>query len=66
MLVLLFTDGSSLKEWGARPREAAREYAIERTSQMLLERYERLVMEAAGRKRGWQAWMANLIDGIIQ
>jgi glycosyltransferase involved in cell wall biosynthesis len=63
-LVRLVVNPQERHEMGARARQASEQYAIERTTQMISERYRRLVEAAAGRKRRWRARMLRWWDGF--
>jgi 1,2-diacylglycerol 3-alpha-glucosyltransferase len=47
---------------GEAARRASRQYAIERTTQIMLEHYKRLVFQATPRKRGLFTYLRNLVE----
>lgn len=62
-MVRLVTDREGLARMGDNAREAAQAYAYDRTSQILLEHYQRLIEEVADRDRSpWQKLSVKLND----
>jgi glycosyltransferase involved in cell wall biosynthesis len=64
-MVRLVTDQEVRKKMRAHAILAARTYAIERTTNLILEQYQRLVEAASGRKRGMRLRMTQLVDKIL-
>jgi glycosyltransferase involved in cell wall biosynthesis len=64
-MVRLVTEHQQRCEMGQRARLAAQDYAIERTTQMLLERYQTVLRNASGRKLGWRAKLQRFLDRWI-
>ena len=58
----LCMDHSLRRKMGDAARKASRQYAIERTSQIILEHYTHLVYQAAPRKRGLFAYLRSLVE----
>ena len=58
----LCMDHGLRSKMGEAARKASRQYAIERTSQIMLEHYNRLVFQAAPRKRGLFAYLRSLVE----
>jgi len=58
----LCMDHGLRRKMGEAARKASRQYAIERTSQIMLEHYNRLVFQAAPRKRGLFAYLRSLVE----
>jgi len=63
-LVRLVVDHDSRRKMGEQAREAASAYAIERTTEMMLERYQRVISQAKERKRGLRSRLTRWKDGI--
>lgn len=61
-MVRLVTDQRRRKRMGERAREAANTYAVERTTKILLDHYQRLVIEASQKKRGLRTRLSLLLD----
>jgi glycosyltransferase involved in cell wall biosynthesis len=61
-MVRLVTDHRQRGEMGQCARRTAENYAIERTTQMLLERYQAVVQKAGGRKYGLRAKLQRFLD----
>ena len=49
---------------GSAARQASGKYAIERTTQIMLERYERLLIEFAPHRRGLSFHLRNLMEKL--
>jgi glycosyltransferase involved in cell wall biosynthesis len=62
-MVRLVVDHDSRRKMGEQARIAASAYAIERTTQMMLERYQRVVDQVQDRKRGLRGRFSHWIDG---
>jgi 1,2-diacylglycerol 3-alpha-glucosyltransferase len=62
-MVRMLTDCEMRKAMGARARLLSENYAVERTTNILLNHYQRLVDHAADRKHGLRTRLAQLIDG---
>ncbi len=52
LLTRLCLDGELRRSMGTAARQASGKYAIERTTQFMLERYQRLLLEFAPHRRG--------------
>ena len=63
-MVRLVVDHDSRRKMGEQARNTASAYAIERTTQMMLERYQRVVDLAQERKRGLRGRFYHWIDGL--
>jgi glycosyltransferase involved in cell wall biosynthesis len=62
-MVRLVTDREGLLKMGTEARESAQAYAYNRTSQILLDHYQHLIEEVAGRERSpWQRLRVKLND----
>ncbi len=61
-MVRLSTDHELRKRMGEQARQASGFYAIERTSAIMLENYQRIVEKSSGRKRGLRARFERLLD----
>lgn len=62
-LVRLVLQHDERRMMGQQARQASGVYAIERTTQLMLEHYRRVVKQAAGRKRGFRARLFRTMDG---
>jgi len=58
----LCMDHGLRRKMGDAARRASRQYAIERTTQIMLEHYKRLVFQAAPRKRGLVAYLRSQVE----
>jgi glycosyltransferase involved in cell wall biosynthesis len=65
-LTRLCFDGSLRKQMGAAARQASTQYAIERTTQILLEQYERLVFGTRPRRDNWEVRLRGLLEKYLQ
>jgi glycosyltransferase involved in cell wall biosynthesis len=63
-MVRLATDPDLRSQMSARARKASEAFAIERTTQLMLERYQRVIDQSAERKRGLRARFARLMDKV--
>jgi glycosyltransferase involved in cell wall biosynthesis len=62
-MVRLVTDREVLARMGTKARESAQAYAYDQTSQILLDHYQRLIVEVEGRERSpWQKLRVKLND----
>lgn len=61
-MVRLVTDGEKRRRMGEQARLASDEYAIERTIQLMLEQYQRVIRTSAGRRGGVQARFQRWTD----
>jgi len=61
-MVRLVTDHQQRQEMGQRAQQAAENYAIERTTQMMLERYQAVIQKSSGRKNVFRAALRRLLD----
>jgi glycosyltransferase involved in cell wall biosynthesis len=62
-MVRMVTDCEMRKAMAIQARLQSENYAVERTTNILLDHYQRLVDHAAGRKQGLRTRLAQLIDG---
>ena len=61
-MVRLVVDHDGRKRMGTQARKAVEQYDIERTTQLMLEQYQRVIREASGRTRGFRARFTRLAD----
>lgn len=61
-MIRIAVDTSNRQRMGQQARIEAQKYAIERTSQLLMEQYERVVQVAAGRRGTWRVRLDRFID----
>jgi len=61
-MVRLVTEHGQRREMGECARQIAENYAIEHTSEMMLDRYLAVVRKAGGRKHGVRAKLQRLLD----
>jgi hypothetical protein len=62
-MVRLVTDRAGLASMGDKARETAQSYSYDRTNQILLEHYQRLIEEVSVRERStWQKLSVKLND----
>jgi hypothetical protein len=47
-------------------RRASSTYAVERTTDVLLSHYEKLILEARPRKGDWSARLRKLLEGFVE
>lgn len=64
-MVRLVTDQEVRRKMRLHAIQAAGAYAIERTTNLILEQYQRLVEAATGRKRGMRSRVTQLVDKIL-
>lgn len=65
-MVRLVTSEGSLEKMSVQAREAASKYAIEQTSQILLDHYRSQIVEAAGRERSPRQRLMLFIDDLVK
>lgn len=65
-LFRLVTDGAKRKEMGEQARLVAQAYSIDRTTQLMIERYQRVVDASAGRKRTFLTNFLRAVGGVKQ
>jgi glycosyltransferase involved in cell wall biosynthesis len=65
-MVRMVTEHDKRQEMGEKARQAAKEYSLERTTQLLLDQYNRLVAGSAGRRRGLRSWVVQRIDQLLK
>jgi glycosyltransferase involved in cell wall biosynthesis len=63
-MVRLVADRQSRQKMGEQARIASHAYAIERTTQMMLERYQKVVDQSQEHKRGIRARLSHWIGGL--
>ena len=63
-MVRLVTDHEQRRAMGQRARLAVEAYHIERTTQMMLVRYEKVIRQSDGRKRNFRARLYRMADGL--
>ena len=61
-MVRLVTEHQQRREMGQRARQAAENYAIERTTLVMEERYRMVVEKAQGRRSGWRVRFLRVLD----
>ena len=61
-MVRLVTDHQQRHDMGRRAQQAAENYAIERTTQMMLERYQAVIQKSSGRKNVFRAAVQRIMD----
>jgi 1,2-diacylglycerol 3-alpha-glucosyltransferase len=65
-LTRLCFDSDLRKQMGAAARQASTRYAIERTTQILLEHYQRLVSGTRPRRDKWEVRLRRLLEKYLQ
>ena len=65
LMVRLVTDHECREKMGMQAREKANEYAIERITPLLLEKYENIIRQSSGRKLTLRSWITKGIDRIL-
>jgi len=65
LMVRLVTDHECREKMGMQAREKANEYAIERITPLLLEKYENIIRQSFGRKLTLRSWITKGIDRIL-
>lgn len=61
-MIRMAVDTSNRQRMGQQARVEAQKYAIERTCQMMLERYERLAQQSVGRRRSWRVYLDRMAE----
>ncbi|MBI5954518.1 MAG: glycosyltransferase [Chloroflexi bacterium] len=64
-LTRLCLDRGLLRQMGDSARKASTQYAIERTTKLMLKHYERLVYDFTPRKRRWDARLRSLVEKFL-
>jgi glycosyltransferase involved in cell wall biosynthesis len=64
-LTRLCLERGLLRQMGDSARQASAQYAIERTTQLMLKHYERLVYASTPRKRCWDARLRSLVEKLL-
>jgi 1,2-diacylglycerol 3-alpha-glucosyltransferase len=59
----MVTDQEQRKAMGQRSKLAAENYNIEKTTQMMFDRYQKVVIQSASRKRNFRARLFRMLDG---
>jgi 1,2-diacylglycerol 3-alpha-glucosyltransferase len=65
LMVRLVTDHEGREKMGRRAHEKANDYAIERTTPRLLEKYESIIRQSSNRKHTLRSWITRGIDRIL-
>ena len=65
-LTRLCLDATLRKQMGNAARQASTRYAIERTSQIMLDHYERLVYSTRPRRESWEVRIRGLLEKYLQ
>jgi 1,2-diacylglycerol 3-alpha-glucosyltransferase len=65
-LTRLCLDHELRRRMSTNARRASTQYAIERTTRMLLEQYERLVYASRPRKQNWEVRLRGLLEKFLQ
>jgi 1,2-diacylglycerol 3-alpha-glucosyltransferase len=65
-LTRLCMDAPLRKQMGAAARQASTRYAIERTTHMLLQHYERLVYASKPRRESWAVRLRGFFENYLQ
>ncbi len=63
-MVRLVTDDDQRRKMGMQARQASQAYAIERTTKMMLERYERVIDQVRGRKWRFRTRLTQIMDEL--
>jgi 1,2-diacylglycerol 3-alpha-glucosyltransferase len=63
-MVRLVVDGDRRRQMGRQARQGAEKYAIENTTQMMLEVYQKVIRQAAGRKRNLRVRLTRWMDRL--
>jgi glycosyltransferase involved in cell wall biosynthesis len=61
-MVRLVTEHEQRRKMGENAHRLAEKYAIERTTQMMVERYQAVLQNSSGRKRGLRAKLQRFVD----
>lgn len=65
-LTRLCLDASLRKQMGDAARQASTRYAIERTTRVMLDNYERLVYSSRPRRESWEVRLRGLLEKYLQ
>jgi 1,2-diacylglycerol 3-alpha-glucosyltransferase len=65
-LTRLCLDAGLRKQMGEAARQASNRYAIERTTRLMLEQYERLVYSSRPRRENWDVRLRGLLEKFLQ
>ena len=65
-LTRLCLDATLRKQMGNAARQASTRYAIERTTQIMLDHYERLVYSSRPRRESWEVRIRGLLEKYLQ
>jgi 1,2-diacylglycerol 3-alpha-glucosyltransferase len=65
-LTRLCLDASLRKQMGEAARQASTRYAIERTTEMMLEQYGRIVHASRPRRENWEVRLRGLLEKFLQ
>jgi 1,2-diacylglycerol 3-alpha-glucosyltransferase len=63
-MVRLVVDCESRQKMGQNARQAARNYAIENTTQMMMDHYKQVIRQAAGRQRSLRVRLTRWMDRL--
>jgi 1,2-diacylglycerol 3-alpha-glucosyltransferase len=63
-MVRLIVDCDSRQAMGQRARQAANKYAIENTTQMMLDNYKKVIRQAAGKQRTLRVRLTRWVDRL--
>jgi 1,2-diacylglycerol 3-alpha-glucosyltransferase len=63
-MVRLVVDCESRQEMGQKARQAAKNYAIENTTQMMMDQYKKVIRQAAGRQRTLRVRLTRWMDRL--
>ena len=65
-LTRLCLDVNLRKQMGDAARQASKRYAIERTTRIMLDHYERLVYSSRPRRESWEVRLRGLLEKYLQ
>ena len=65
-MVRMVIDVEERKKMGASARDASSSFAIERTTRMLLDHYQRLIFKASDRRYGLRQRFSQLVDRVLK
>jgi 1,2-diacylglycerol 3-alpha-glucosyltransferase len=63
-LVRMIVDSDARRRMGQQARLASEAYSINRTTQLMLECYKKVIQQSTGRKRGLSARVRRMLDGF--
>lgn len=63
-MVRMTIDHEARRKMGEQARIASKAYHISNTTQIMMERYDRVIEQAAGRKRNFRARLSRWFDGL--